>query len=165
MSRFLLSEKMNKIRVQSVGELHPFLMGWLNCAQRVVGAGDKTLTGRILCLGTAVIIMHLVAGRPDRQLDHFIIAHIIAVFIIVTVAVDEVELMILVVEIPNLVLNIVMEAVLGADPQTVIVANHIVIAAAGAHLAHSVVRFVPTPDNVILNIILHFLLCPIVYYC
>ena len=116
-------------------------------------------------MGTAVIIMRLVAGRPDRQLDHFIIAHIIAVFIIVTVAVDEVELMILVVEIPNLILIVIMEAALGANPQAVVVANHIVIAAAGARLAHSVVRFIPSPYNVILNIVLHFLLCPIVYYC
>ena len=151
----MLSEKMNKIRVQSVGELHPFLMGWLNCAQRVVGAGDKTLTGRILCLGTAVIIMRLVAGRPDRQLDHFIIAHIIAVFIIVTVAVDEIKLVVFIIEIPNLVRIIVMEAALGADPQAVIVANHIVIAAAGERLTHSVIRFVPTPDNVILDMFIH----------
>ena len=110
----MLSEKMNKIRVQSVGELHPFLMGWLNCAQRVVGAGDKTLTGRILCLGITVIIMCLGAFRSNRQLDHFIIAHIIAVFIIVTVAVDEIELVVFIIEIPNLVLIVVMEAALGA---------------------------------------------------
>ena len=109
--------------------------------------------------------MCLVAGRPDRQLDHFIIAHIIAVFIIVTVAVDEIELVVFIIEIPNLVLIVVMEAALGANPQAIVVANHIVIAAAGARLAHSVVRFIPSPYNVILNIVLHFLLCPIVYYC
>ena len=104
--------------------------------------------------------MRLAAGRTYSQLDNLIIAYIVAVFIIVAVAVDEVELMILVVEIPNLILIVIMEAALGANPQAIVVANHIVIAAAGARLAHSVVRFVPTPDNVILNIILHTLLCP-----
>ena len=111
--------------------------------------------------------MRLAAGRTYSQLDNLIIAYIVAVFIIVAVAVDEVELMILVVEIPNLILIVIMEAALGANPQAVVVANHIVIviAAAGARLAHSVVRFIPSPYNVILNIVLHFLLCPIVYYC
>ena len=112
-----------------------------------------------------MIVVRLIAGRPDGQLDNLVIAHIVAVFLIIAVAVDEIELVVFVIEIPDFVLIVVVEAAFRANPQTVIAADNIVKATAGACLTHSSVCFFPSPYNVILNIVLHFLLCPIVYYC